>query len=287
MNQISESTLHAQTYTNETVQPLFSIISICWNEEPKRIRETFDSIYAQTYPRVEHIVVDGNSAQPTRQALDGYVEQMNRFLSEPDKGVYDAMNKGIELASGDFILFLNIGDRFVDADVLQKMAAFIQAHPSYDYYYGNALRLRGDALEFAAATKRITKLHLYEATVCHQSVLARRTLFTEIGSFDLQYKIIADREWILRALLHDARGQHSGVTGCIFELGGLSSDGARRAGELQRMQKQHYSQPERALYGTIWFLRKVVKRIRQRNFKLPRRLAAWLPGKPGVSQTSC
>ena len=100
--------------------PKFSVITVTYNAE-KVLEDTLQSVISQTYRHVEYIIVDGASKDGTIKIIDKYRERIHTVVSEPDKGLYDAMNKGIALATGDYLCFLNAGDSFHEDDALQEM----------------------------------------------------------------------------------------------------------------------------------------------------------------------
>jgi len=268
-------------------QPLISVVTACLNEAPERIRETFSSIAAQSYGQIEQIVVDGGSGEETVAAIREFSDRIDRMISEPDRGIYDAMNKGITLSSGALLLFMNVGDRFVSADTLADMVSIVGSSPGYDYYYGDHLisrpgrgyyygypsPLRDDVSNFVPMPRSALKFYLYELTLCHQTLLARRELFERIGGFDLGYPLLADQDWVLRAMAAGARGLHTGITVCEFEFGGTCSDVRRKRQERARLRRQHFPWWERGAFALGWLIRKVLSRLRTRNFALPVRWA--------------
>ena len=155
-----------------------SIITVCYNEPQENVQRTFDSICAQTHLNIEWIVVDGGSRQETLAAINGYRSRINSFISEPDNGIYDAMNKGLALASGDFVMFMNTGDWFYSENTLRKIGEFIQANPRYDCYYGDVVVADGDGNKWAAPL--ITKINRYNlrySMICHQAIISRKAVF--------------------------------------------------------------------------------------------------------------
>ena len=105
--------------------PKFSVITVTYNAE-KVLEDTVQSVISQTYHHVEYIIIDGASKDGTLEIVDRYRDRIHQLVSEPDKGLYDAMNKGIALATGDYLCFLNAGDSFHEDDTLQKMVHSIR-----------------------------------------------------------------------------------------------------------------------------------------------------------------
>ena len=115
--------------------PKFSIITVTYNAEAV-LEDTIQSVISQTYHHVEYILVDGASKDSTLSIIDRYRDRITRIVSEPDKGLYDAMNKGIRLATGDYLCFLNAGDSFHEDDTLQQMVRSISGNELPDVLYG-------------------------------------------------------------------------------------------------------------------------------------------------------
>jgi glycosyltransferase involved in cell wall biosynthesis len=255
-------------------QPLVSVITVCFNESPARIRETLSNIAAQSYERLEQIVVDGGSAEETLAAIREFSDQIDRMISEPDHGIYDAMNKGIRLSSGDFLLFMNVGDRFLTTDTLTEMVRVAVARSAYGFYYGDYFSVDQAGQRLFVPMPKASRFNLYDRVICHQTVLARRELFERIGDFDQAYAPLGDQEWLLRVLSAGQRGLHTGLAVCEFELGGdWSKDRPRLRRARSKMQRQHFSRLERGLFSLSWFALKIGRRFRTGNFAVPVRLA--------------
>lgn len=115
--------------------PKFSVITVTYNAE-KVLEDTVQSVISQTYHHVEYIIIDGASKDGTLEIVNRYRDRIHQLVSEPDKGLYDAMNKGIALATGDYLCFLNAGDSFHEDDTLQKMVHSINGNDLPDILYG-------------------------------------------------------------------------------------------------------------------------------------------------------
>ena len=115
--------------------PKFSIITVCYNAQAV-IEDTIQSVISQTYHHVEYIIIDGASKDHTMNIVNRYRDRITSIVSEPDKGLYDAMNKGIKLATGDYLCFLNAGDSFHEDDTLQRMVHSIREPQLPDVLYG-------------------------------------------------------------------------------------------------------------------------------------------------------
>ncbi|WP_299666363.1 glycosyltransferase family 2 protein [uncultured Polaribacter sp.] len=203
-----------------------SIITVCYNSE-KTIEKTFKSVRDQTYKNIEYIVVDGNSSDNTLNLIADYKEIISNHISEKDKGLYDAMNKGIALATGDVVGILNSDDIFFDDNVLENVA---KLHKENDIEASV-----GNIIQFNEAGKIVRK---YSAKnwnpeklkigfmPAHPAIFFDRKLFEKYGNYQLDFIIGADYELITRFFLkHDITWKFSDITTTSMLIGGLSSSG--------------------------------------------------------------
>jgi len=178
--------------------PLFSVITVVYNDAVN-LQKTIANVAEQKYPRVQFIVIDGGSTDNTVSVIRKNQQVITRWKSEKDAGIYDAMNKGLLLAKGDYINFLNAGDTFYDPHVLQRVAEQVNA-TNTEIVYGQALhksKIEGN-VSFIKG-KMITPSALFRnVPFCHQALFVKRDLFREIGTYDITYKIVADYEWMIR-----------------------------------------------------------------------------------------
>ena len=164
-----------------------SVITICYNSE-KFIEQTINSIISQNYPNIEYIIVDGNSKDNTVNIIKKYEHNISKWISEPDKGIYDAMNKGIKLATGDWIIFMNSGDNFINESVLSDI--FLkEKFENINVVYGNIINDWGTHKEKKDAFP--LKYFSYRMPFCHQAVFVRRNTLLH-NLFDLSFKYAAD-----------------------------------------------------------------------------------------------
>jgi glycosyltransferase involved in cell wall biosynthesis len=161
-----------------------------------------DSVSFQTYPNIEHIIIDGGSTDQTLSIIHQYHKKIKRIISEPDHGIYDAMNKGIKYATGDILQFLNAGDSLCDPDVITDIIKTFYKNPQYDIIYGKPVfqnvpkNLYRHANKYQLGTKSIIDWMLTPA--CHQGIFIRRHIFDRFGPYDTSYKISGDVEFFLR-----------------------------------------------------------------------------------------
>jgi|GEM_PF-236681 len=196
-----------------------SIITVCYNSA-KTIEETIRSILNQSSQHYEYIIIDGGSSDGTIDIIRKYHEYIDFFLSEPDYGIYDAMNKGIRVAKGNIIAFLNSDDRYFENTVDIVLRAFKKG--DFDIICGEEIYIWDDNFSYLRKIALNDKL-FYQMTVYQPAMFARAEVFQQIGTFDLQYKIAADYDWVLRAYVHGIRFHllHQPLT--YFRHGGLSN----------------------------------------------------------------
>lgn len=183
------------------VHPKFSIITVTYNAGAV-LEDTIQSVITQTYRNVEYIIVDGGSKDHTLDIINRYREHIHTLVSEPDKGLYDAMNKGIRLATGDYLCFLNAGDELHEDDTLQLMVHSITGTELPDVLYGETaivdeeghfLRMR----RLSAPENLNWKSFKDGMLVCHQAFFPRREL---AEPYDLHYRFSADFDWCIRIM---------------------------------------------------------------------------------------
>lgn len=245
-----------------------SIITVCFNESQERISYTLDSIVGQSYPSIECVIVDGGSNSETKRAYEQYLNRIDKFISEPDKGIYDAMNKGIKASTGEWLIFMNIGDRFHDSNVLINMINFIKGKTG-DLVCGDILR---DGRERIFYPNRFLRGYLCYHSICHQAILARKSIFDVIGNFDISFRLVADRDWVFRAIKAGFKYVHTSVVVCDWELGGVCFDYRIEEIELQKYRVEYFFSFERTIYRYLWFAEKVIIRIKTLNFAIPVKL---------------
>ena len=201
----------------------FSIITVCYNAA-KCIEPTIASLSAQTWPSIDFVVVDGNSKDGTQAIVRRHAERVSTFVSEPDQGIFDAMNKGTRLAKGDVLFFLNADDAFCDPTVLADVARAFEADPSLDLVFGNVIHTNGQGA-FQGRRRHsfhwINERNIYFGDLCHQAVFARRQLFERVGGFDLRYPINADYDWLQQVFQSGARYRYIDRDICTFAEGGF------------------------------------------------------------------
>ena len=227
--------------------PRFSIITVCWNEADV-IAATCDSIVSQSFQDYEWIVVDGESTDGTLEVLGAYRDRINVLVSEPDKGIYDAMNKGIRQALGEYVVFMNGGDRFADQGVLATVAAA----PCKDLIYGD-LRFDGEAGVIKQFPDVLPSDYLLSHMLPHQASYIRRSLFDQYGLHDESFRIAGDYEMFARLVKgHGVSTHHVARILALFGDGGVSQNPEQRMlrkQENHRIRKQYFPRYRFSLKG--------------------------------------
>lgn len=201
----------------------FSIITIT-HQDSIGLRRTLKSLAKFSKKKYEHIIIDGGSKDETLDIIREYNRRIDKWLSEPDKGIYDAMNKGIELVDNDdnIVSFLNSGDQALKNYLNGPRKCFLQ-NLEIDYCYGGLI-LVGKKKEsfYMPKTFHKKKEYLQRMVFPHPALFVKKRLFSEIGNFNLKKKITADHEWCVRLIQSEARGKKLDSYLVKFRLGGAS-----------------------------------------------------------------
>jgi len=203
-----------------------SIITVCFNSS-KTIEKTFQSILNQTYNEIEYIVIDGGSTDSTLDIIKKYKKNIASFVSEPDRGLYDAMNKGIKLATGDIVGILNSDDIYTDEKVLENVARFHQNN-NVEVSLGNIIQLTnyGKLVRTYSAKKWIPEKLKIGFMPPHPSLFFKRELFDKYGYYHLDFVSGADYELIVRFFLkNNVLWKYSNITTTSMLIGGISTSG--------------------------------------------------------------
>lgn len=215
-----------------SVKPLLSVITICKNEP--FIESTCQSVLAQTYQDFEWLVMDGASTDNTLDTLSKYKHRINTFISEPDSGVYNAMNKGIAKAKGKYLLFLNGGDMLYAPDTLKKVAPSLESERA-DIFYGDSYRLFAEKEKCFIKTypEKLVKNFFLDNTLAHQSSFIKREMFARFGLYREDFKIVSDKEKWLCFMDNGAKFAHLPFVCSVFRMNGMS----RLPTELLKQEK--------------------------------------------------
>lgn len=236
-----------------------SVIMVCLNSATT-IRGALESVAAQTYRPIELVVVDGGSSDGTMKIVAEFRDIPGVRVSSPDQGIYDAMNHGVMLATGDWIYFLNSDDRFADENVVQYAMAAAASFPC-DVLYGD--------VDCVYPRRVVRKSHANVSTsnigyegLCHQSIFARRDAFHRIGGFDLRYRIAADYDWVLRAFRAGLRMHHIPVCVARYSMSGFSgTHGTDMVDEVRLVRVRHLNFWQFWIARTLYRARRKMRRL--------------------------
>lgn len=226
-----------------------SIVTINFNNA-QVLCKTLASVAAQTYQNIEHIIVDGGSTDGSVDIIKEYVrnvERMNElksegiqvvWSSEPDKGIYNAINKGIVKATGNYIQILNSGDLLISDDIIERMMAVLADYDYPELLYGNAVDIYdGKRISSHGPDIEYSLRQLFNGTYPHNSSFFRRELFSgdRYGLYDESLKIVSDWKWYLQAIgLGDVKPIYVDVDVSLFDVTGISSTNS----ELDKKERQ-------------------------------------------------
>jgi len=204
-----------------------SIITVVYNNE-KTVHTAIESVLSQSYANVEYIVIDGKSTDDTLAIINRYAKSIDTIQSEPDKGIYDAMNKGISLCTGDVIGILNSDDVYADEFVLEKVMNAFQNDHELDMVYGDLVYVKADDVDKIV---RIWKSTPYYSNFFedghvppHPSLFIKNTAYKQVGFFNTEMNLAADYDFMLR--LFKLFGFRSTYLNCLFvkmRLGGATN----------------------------------------------------------------
>lgn len=203
---------------NEVNNIKITIITVCFNAEAV-IEKTIQSVISQNYEETEYIIIDGNSQDSTIPIIKEYQKLSDiRLISEHDKGIYDAMNKGIKLAQGDYIHFLNAGDTFYNQNVIRTVVLNIEK--STDAIYGNIIYCKRNENDVLRKYGYWCGRKIYFLTgdcINHQALFVRRKVLTT-DEFNIDYQICADREWMMRVMKKGIQFKNIDFTICKYSI---------------------------------------------------------------------
>ena len=221
------------------MKPRVNIITVVFNGG-EHLETTIQSVLSQTYDAIDYIIIDGGSKDNTVSIIKKYEDKLAYWISEPDKGLYDAMNKAIRAAKGDYLWFINTGDVIYDNDTLRKALA---TDPGADVYYGETEDVTMDGQPIGM--RRLStpenldwKSLSMGMVVSHQSIIVKRSVAPE---YDMRYRLASDIDWVIRVLKNSKRIVNTHLILSKFQVGGLSRKNISKGlKERFRIMKEHY-----------------------------------------------
>ena len=220
--------------------PLVSVITVVYNSV-QYIEKTILSVINQSYPNIEYLIIDGKSTDGTLDVIAKYKKYIDVVVSEPDKGLYDAMNKGLALAKGDYVWFINSGDEIYDLNSADFV--FRNKETYADIYYGETqiIDVNGKTIgmrRHQSPENLSWKSFRWGMKVCHQSLIVKRTI---AGNYDLSYRFSADFDWAISALKKAKSIENTGLILSKFMDGGMSKQNLKASlAERFQIMKKNY-----------------------------------------------
>ncbi len=198
-----------------------SIITINYNNI-KGLEKTIKSIIHQTENHYEFIIIDGGSTDGSKELIESYSEKIDYWVSEPDTGVYNAMNKGIKAAKGDFVIFMNSGDTFYENNVLEKVNPLLV--DEFDIYYGDNYKVKQNSKRKKTYPEKLSFSFFYSSCINHQATFIRRQLFFDYFLYNEKFKIVSDWEFFIYTICIENRpSKYLKMTICNYDFTGISS----------------------------------------------------------------
>ena len=228
---------------NNKLMPILSIITINRNNA-SGLKKTIESVVTQNltdFTEVEYIIIDGNSTDGSQEVIKEFVgnpahkHKITYWVSEVDSGIYNAMNKGIKKATGEYCLFLNSGDFLIENN-LHKVIAFTKENNNADIIYADMPAYQGYKTMHYPDPNKIDANFFIDNTINHQNSLIKKELFTTLGLYSESYKIGADRLFFLKVSLNDKKFLHSPICISLYDRSGIS--GNPEYNEIQKIEKK-------------------------------------------------
>lgn len=243
-----------------------SVITVCKNSE-RYLKETIESVIGQQYGNIEYILIDGESTDSTITIIREYESHIHYWISEEDNGMYDAINKGLKQASGDYILVLNSDDTLAHENVIQQVASEIMKE-RLDYYYGNMIKLKDGKNKkvqlFSVSYKQLL-LSTHGTFAPHPVFFISKDLNAILGGYAPGYKYAADYDYILRALsLQEVKGRHLNLFITKFRMHNESITASGRIDDERKkilLQHGYYKKSylKRVVcYYSLWVYYKII-----------------------------
>jgi len=241
---------------------LISIITVCFNAE-KYIEKTILSVINQNYKNIEYIIIDGKSTDSTVEIIKKYESKISFWSSEPDNGIYDAMNKGVNIASGEIIYFLNSDDFLYNNLVISNILNIFQTNYTLDFVYGKINRFTASKsglildIDFNKNNLRKGKMP------SHQAIFVKRNLFEKFGFFDLTYKSAADFEFICKIFVNKIKFEKADTIVANYSIEGYSNTDTTGIKECLQIIKKYFGRTNYFIsvfrYIPIIIFRKIAK----------------------------
>lgn len=228
-----------------------TIITINYNNY-EGLKQTIESVIGQTYNEFEYIVIDGGSTDDSKQLIEKFNSDIAYWVSEPDGGIYNAMNKGIMKSNGEYLLFLNSGDYLERSNTIQSVIPLLN---DSDIVYGNMVIDRNGRHEYAKSPAKLEFEEMIRGTLWHPVSFIKKELFTKYGLYNEKYKIISDYEFFLKTIyIHRVTVKYIDVFISVFNTDGIgSSDKYKTLHDKEKYEVQTQLFHEEVIASAIRF----------------------------------
>ena len=275
---------------------ILSIVTINWNNAAG-LEKTMRSVASQTFKEFEYVVIDGASTDDSVSVVRAHESNFAhlKWVSEPDSGIYNAMNKGLHMASGDYIQILNSGDCLAAPDVTERMLKVLKEKDGPSILYGNMVKCFPDGhrlVDKSFSGREITMLGMYTGTLNHDPAYIRRDLFGKYGYYDESLKIVSDWKWYLQAIIFGGeKPKYVDLDVTLFDMTGISENGGQNReliNQEKRMVLEQLIPPQflhdydnyasdiylmrrvrrhKLAYKMVWFIERVLFKIEKNRIK--------------------
>jgi glycosyltransferase involved in cell wall biosynthesis len=252
--------------TDPDLKPVVSIITVCYNSEAT-IEDTIQSVLSQDYPHIEYIVVDGGSKDKTLEIAAKYSNKISKIISEPDKGIYDAMTKGVALTTGDIVGILNSDDVFASNTIISEVAGVFINDPVVEAVYGNIIYFKTEMPDKPVRTW-ITKPYYDKffddgEVPPHPSLFVKKIIYDAIGAYFPDFKISSDYEFMFRAFkVNGYKPYHLNKFIVNMRVGGESTKSIKNILIGNKEVRMAWEMNNRKPSLRFWFLR-ITKKLLQ------------------------
>lgn len=198
-----------------------SVITVNYNDSAG-LAKTIASVTGQVFKNFEFLIIDGGSTDGSKELIEAHQDKIDYWVSEKDSGIFNAMNKGIRAAKGEFVIFMNGGDCFYDNSVLENIAHDLTA--AYDIYYGNNYKVTPSSSRLKTYPEQLTFSFFYSSSLNHQSTFIRKSLFEKYFYYNENYKIASDWEFFVYTICREnVPVKHLQKTIALYDFTGISS----------------------------------------------------------------
>lgn len=262
--------------------PILSIITINYNNLDG-LKKTLESVINQTWKEFEYIVIDGGSIDGSADYIESQSKYIDYWVSEPDKGIYNAMNKGINAANGEYLLFLNSGDHFYNSQVLEQYHSFAN---EYDMVFFDEYRVGDNISGVVKFPTEIDFSHMYTSSLSHSNTYIKKSLFDVVGLYDESLKIVSDWKFCILALFK-YNCSYLKVDGflSVFYLDGISflQDNSKERNEVLNEYFKPFLNDYKELFSNRLELNKNRILLNSNRFKMLKEIEETRLGKKWVS----